>query len=179
MSLAKKNLVKVAVALPIRSSLPIRPSLPDQPEPPLENVPPHKALARANARHAKLTEELRALKSDFAAENIRAQQTRTPIPTSRITHVETRRRELHLELESTQADIGRLNKLVRERKAAGKGNGSRQPAPPKAMPFRDDPEFPIYVMLACKEVLAPDLHAQVIRCAKALMADARQNGVND
>jgi hypothetical protein len=62
----KAELVKVAAALPIR------PQLPDDSAPPLENIPPHKALAVATKRHAKLTEELRTLKADFATENIRA-----------------------------------------------------------------------------------------------------------
>jgi hypothetical protein len=166
----KKNLVKV------RDVLPATPSLPTEPVP-LEREQPHKALARANARHAKLTEELRTLKSDFAAENIRAQKTRTPISTSRITHVETRRRELHLELEKAQAEIGRLNKAIRENKAQRQGNGSKRPArlpEPKKMPFVDDPEFPAWFHLASKGTLAPALYAELLRTTKAMMYDARR-----
>jgi hypothetical protein len=89
--------------------------------PPLENVPLHTQLARANAQHAKLTEQLRQLKADWASRNIRAQQLRTPISTPEVTFVETRRRELHLALEATQAEIGRVNREIKEKKAAPQG----------------------------------------------------------
>ena len=84
---------------------------------------------RANAQHAKLTEELRALKAEWAKRNIQAGQTRTAISTPEITHVETRRRELHLELEKTQAEVGRLNKLI-----AGAQGGRQTGTPVKGHP---------------------------------------------
>ena len=154
--------------------------IPTQPEsPPLENEPPHRALARCNARHAQLTEELRQLKADWAAKNIKAQQLHLPVSTPEITHVAQRRRELHLELEKTQAEIGRLNKLVRERKfarQAGKPvNGDR--VEPKRMPLADDPEFPSYFVLAAKNELVPALYAQVERVAKSLMHEAKKMGI--
>jgi hypothetical protein len=120
----KTEMVAVAEVLP--SDIPTQPA-----PPPLEAEQPHKALARANARHAKLTEELRQLKADWASENIRSQQTHQAIATSRVAFVETRRRELHLELEQTQAIIGRLGKEIRELKARrqisrSRGNGAQQ-----------------------------------------------------
>jgi hypothetical protein len=168
----KKPLVKVANALKPISGLPEDP-------PPLENVPVHVQLSRANARHAKLTEELRTLKADFAAENIRAQQTRTQISTSRITFVETKRRELHLDLERAQAEIGRLNKELRERKVQKQGNGSKPAAPPKTRPLAADLEFDVYFRLAAHSELAPALYSQVERVAKSLLNDARRMGVED
>src|SRR5690349_10375682 len=81
--------------------------------PPLENVTLHTQLARANAKHAKLTEQLRQLKADWPARNIRAQQIKVAIATPEITFVETKRRELHLALESTQAEIGRINRQIK------------------------------------------------------------------
>jgi hypothetical protein len=175
MSLArKKPLVNVAAALPRISPLPEDP-------PPLENVPVHVQLARANSRHAKLTEELRTLKANFAAENIKAQQTRTPIPTSRITFVETKRRELHLALEATQSEIGKLNKLVREGKVHKQGNGSRQPpqaAPPKTGPLRDHPKWDFFVRLACENQLPPEMLKRVEAEAKGLLSQALRTGID-
>jgi hypothetical protein len=149
--------------------------------PPLEHEQPHRALARANSQHTKLTEELRQLKADWAAQNVRAQATRIAISTSEITHVETRRRELHLQLEATQAEIGRLNKEIRERKAEHRSNGTKQQlakiVEPKTLPFKEDPEFPAYFLLAARESLVPSMYAAVLRVAKAIMGDARKMGL--
>jgi hypothetical protein len=153
--------------------------------PPLEAEPLHQALARCNATQAKLTDELRTLKSEWAAENIRSQQARTPIPTSKLTHVETRRRELHLELQKIQAELGRLNKAARQAgnskrndkidKAERQGNGTRAS---KRGPLLNDPEYPQYFLLAAKDELAPTLFSQVERTAKAMLADAKRMGVS-
>jgi hypothetical protein len=94
MKKATLPIVAVAPALDVAGDAPAL----SQDPPPLENEQPHKALAQATKLHAKLTEELRKLKADWAAENIRAQQTHVAIATSKITFVEKRRRELHLEL---------------------------------------------------------------------------------
>jgi len=120
---------------------------------------PHRALARANAKHAMLTDELRTLKADWAKRNIQAQQTRLAISTPEITHIEKRRRELHLALEATQAEIGRLGRLIKQTKAtrqAGKplkGNVAQ----PKKMPWGEHPEYPTYFLLAARNELAPGL----------------------
>jgi hypothetical protein len=151
--------------------------------PPLERESPHRALSKANKRHAQLTEALRQLRSDWAAKNIRAQQLKIAIATSEITHVEKRRRELHLALESTQAEIGRLNKEIKEKKAASKQSPrqlhEQTPAVrKKKMPFADDPVFPSYFILAAKEELDSKLYAQVERLALSLMHDAYKNGID-
>jgi hypothetical protein len=146
----------------------------------LEREEPHKVLGRATKRHFQLTEELRTLKSDFAAENVRAQQTRTSIPTSRITFVETRRRDLHLQLEMAQAEIGRLNKEIRERKALHQGNGAKpepRPPAPKPCPVLDDPRYPEFFLLAARDALTPSLFAEVERMAKSLMHQAKKMGL--
>ena len=145
---------------------------------PLENEPPHRVLARANARHAKLTEELRALKSQWTAKNIKAQQCRQPIPTPEITHVETRRRELQSALMETQAEIARINKLIREHKVVRQAGKPLKgdAAQPKRMPLGDDPEFPAYFVLVAKTELAPSLYAQVERIAKAMLRDGQKMG---
>jgi hypothetical protein len=93
------RMVAVAAALPVET--------PTSPQPPpLQAEQPHRALARANAKHAKLTEELRELRANWAKRNIQAQQTRIAISTPEITHVEMRRRELHLELERRRPRSG-------------------------------------------------------------------------
>jgi hypothetical protein len=149
--------------------------------PPLEAVPPHKALARANQRHAQLTEELRQLKADWAAKNIKAQQCRQPIATSEITFVENRRREPHLELERTQGEIGRFNKEIREAKAlrqapTPKVNGSKLS---KRCPDKEHREFPTYFLLAAKEELTRELFDQVTRTAKSMLENALRMGTEE
>lgn len=170
----KRNLVRVSNALDAA----LTPALSPDP-PPLEREEPHKALARATKRHAQITEELRKLKSEWAEKNIKAQATRIAISTPECTFVETRRRDLHLQLEMAQAEIGRLNKEIRERKAEHQGNGTkpeRRPEP-KKMPFADDPEFPSYFILAARDTLAPELYAQVVRMAKSLIHSAEKMGI--
>jgi hypothetical protein len=159
--------------------------------PPLEAEPPHRALARCNARHAKLTEELRDLKARWAADNIRAQQCRQPIPTSQITFIENQRRKLHLELQKTQAEIGRLNKLLREHRALRQGDGAREAerqAPPargngskptKKCPLKEHREYPPYFLLAARDQLHADLFDQVERAAKKLLTQALTTGVEE
>jgi hypothetical protein len=178
-----RDLVAIAPALP--SDIPTSPEAP-----PLEAEQPHKVLARANARHAQLTAELRQLKADWASENIRSQQTHQAIATSRVTFVETHRRELQSALMETQAEIAQINKHLRERKAERQGNGARaaeRQAPsargngskaPQRMPLGNDPEFSTYFVLAAKDELAPALYAQVERVALAMIRDAKRNGVD-
>ncbi len=156
----------------------------DPAPPPLEAVPLHTQLARANSQHAKLTEQLRQLKADWASRNIRAQELRTPISTPEVTFVETRRRNLHLALEATQAEIGRVNREIKEKKAPPKAShrGSSHDVQaatrkPKRMPYADDPAFPVYFILAAKEELEPKLYAQVECLALSLIHHARCNGV--
>jgi len=93
-------------------------------------------------------------------------------------------RDLSCALADVNLKIGETNRELRAIKAEKQArptnnNGSRQPAPPKKMPFLDDPEFPSYVMLACRDVLSDGLYADVIRTAKALMFDARKMGLPD
>ena len=49
----------------------------------------------------------------------------------------------------------------------------------KLCPFKDDPEYPIYFVVAARDVLAPKLYAEVERTAKALMHDAFKMGVEE
>jgi hypothetical protein len=88
---------KAAAQTPLAEVLSEVPTSPEAPR--LEAESPHRALARANARHAKLTDELRTLKYERALENIRSQQLHMPILPSKITHLKTRRRELRLEFD--------------------------------------------------------------------------------
>jgi hypothetical protein len=130
---ARRELVSVTAALPVDT--------PTQAEqPPLENEPPHRAL-----KHAKLTEELRELRANWAKRNIQAQQTRIASSTPEITHVEKRRRELHLALEATQSEMGRLNKLLREQRQAGKPLRG-DAAQPKRRPLG---EIQSFLLISC------------------------------
>jgi hypothetical protein len=171
-----KPMVAVAEVLP--EAVPTSP----QP-PPLEREQPHRLLARANTRHLELTTELRELRASWAKRNIQAQQTRIAISTPEITHVENKRRELHLALEATQDEIGRLNRLVQEGKAARQARQAGKPrngdtVEPKRMPLGSDPEFPTYFVLTAKNELAPALYRQVERTALAMIADARKMGLD-
>jgi chromosome segregation ATPase len=98
----------------------------DEP-PPLENEPPHRKLARLMTEHAKTTEQLQELKRNFAAENIKAQQCRQTIPTSQLTFVENKKRELAGRLMELQAEIGKTNKEVRAHKAGVQSRKAKQP----------------------------------------------------
>ena len=151
--------------------------------PPLEAEPPvHKRLSRANSEHARLTDELRKLRAEWAKRNIKAQATRIPVSTAEITHVEGRRRELHLALERCQAEIGACNKELRENRAAkqaGANGKESKPKTPKQMPFRQDPEFDTYFHLAARDQLTRELYEAIVRTAKSMMFDAAKMGLRE
>jgi hypothetical protein len=153
--------------------------LPAEP-PPLENEPPHRRLARATAEQSRCTEALRELKRSFAAKNLQAQLTRTPISTAEQTHVARQRHELHLQLESAQAQIAAANKEIREKKATAQ-TGAKPKEPKlrdvKKAPFRQDREFVEFFYLAAEATLTEPLFATIIRTAKSMMFDAAKMGL--
>jgi hypothetical protein len=169
-SRTKRPLVRVREVLPVQPGLPVDP-------PKLEHEQPHRRLARLTREHAETTTALQELKREKAERSIKAQQCRQTISTAENTHFENQRRELSARLLDIQTQIGATNKELRERKAAGHGNGSKPAAPPKTRPLATDLEFDVYFRLAAHSELAPALYAQVERVAKSLLNDARRMGV--
>jgi hypothetical protein len=85
-------------------------------QPPLQFEAPHAKMARINREMQQTTEALQALKREWAARNIKANQCRETIATSEQTHVETRKRELATHLLSLQTELGAINRELRARK---------------------------------------------------------------
>jgi hypothetical protein len=168
----KKNLVKVRDVLPVQRSLPVEPV-------PLENEPPHRKIARLTWEHSETTTALQELKRSWAERNIKAQACRQAVSTPEVTHFENEKRELAHKIQALQTEIGATNKEIRERKAERQtnSNGSKHPPQQKTRPFAADLEFETYFRLAAHSELAPALYAQIERCAKSMIADARRMGV--
>jgi len=135
--------------------------------------PFHKRLARATKRQADLVEQIRQLKAEWSAKNIKAQATRIPIATSEITHVETKRRELQSQLMAAQAEIGECNCEIRQNKAKHQGNGNGN----KPQPLKNHPTFDRYFRLSAENLLPPGLLKQVEADAKTSLAHALSTGV--
>jgi hypothetical protein len=150
-------------------------------EPPkLENEPPHQRLARATREHARITEELRKLKKDWADRNIKAQACRQTVSTPEVTHFETLKRELAMHLLALQAEIGTTNKEIRSRKGPPQQKSAKNGSQPhKEHPLREHREFNAYFRLAAETELEPRLYAQVEKIAKAMLTDALRNGTED
>jgi hypothetical protein len=171
----KKNLVKVRDVLPATSALPVQPV-------PLENEPPHRKLARLTREHQSVTEQLQTLKKSWAERNIKAQACRQAVSTPEVTHFETTKRELALQLLDLQTQIGALNKELRANKAArqagrqppARANGS---ALKKTCPLKSHPQWDAYFRLAAENELEPRLLAQIERSAKSLLQHALETGV--
>ncbi len=156
----------------LRDALPATPSLPQE-APPLQREPVHKRLARATKRQADLVEQIRQLKAEWSAKNIKAQATRIPIATSEITYVETKRRELQSQLMAAQAEIGECNCEIRQNKAKHQGNGNGN----KPQPLKNHPTFDRYFRLSAENLLPPGLLKQVEADAKTSLAHALSTGV--
>jgi hypothetical protein len=165
----RRELVAVAEALPVDVSTP---------EPPLQAHQLHAALDRATIRHLELTDALRQLKTSWAKRNVEAAQCHQSIPVAEIKHVEAQRREAHLELEKTQAEIGQLNKLLREHKARQVKLVKDRPDPQaRSNPLASDDPDPVYFMLAAQTELDPAMYARVARIAELLRRDAQKMGL--
>lgn len=152
--------------------------------PPMEGELPGRKLSRLTAERDKAVEELQTLKRNFAAENIKAQQCHQAIPTSQITFVERKRKELSDKILSLNLEIGATNRAVREHRAE-RQNGHRQ-APAievndrtakKEGPLKKHPEWATYFLLAARDELAEGLFEQVERSAKLLLQHALETGI--
>jgi hypothetical protein len=160
----KSPLVKLADVLP--TQLPVQPV-------PLENEPAHRKLARLAREHQSVTEQLQTFK---------AQACRLAVSTPEVTHFETTKRELALQLLDLQTQIGALNKELRANKAAcqagrqppARANGS---ALKKTCPLKSHPQWDAYFRLAAENELEPCLLAQIERSAKSLLQHALETGV--
>jgi hypothetical protein len=152
--------------------------------PPLEFEPPHKKLARLTNEHTRVTEELQTLKRNFAAENIRAQQCRQAIPTTQITFIENKKRELAQKLMDLQSQIGETNRQVRAQKAQ-RQNGKRIPDPEPARrngikqvaPIKRHVEFPAYFLLAAEAELDARMFTKITGVAKSMLQNAVEMGI--
>jgi hypothetical protein len=91
--------------------------------------PPHRKLARLNADLVKTTEQLQAIKKEWATKNIKAQQLRISVSTPEVTHFENAKRDLASRLLAIQTEIGALNKELHANKAQRNGNhhGDQEP----------------------------------------------------
>jgi hypothetical protein len=153
--------------------------------PPLESEPLHQRLARLTREQERVTEALRELKRAWAERNIKAQATRTPIPTAEMTHVENRRREFAGELLQIQTQIGAVNREIRERKAEhSEGNSRGTPlvkngTKRKACPLKEHPSYDQYFRLAAENELEAGLYRRIEAAAKSMLSHALKTGVEE
>jgi hypothetical protein len=166
----RRELVALAEALP--------PADPSTPEPPLGAAQLHAALDRANIRHLELVDELRTLKAHWARRNIEASQCHQSIPTAEIKHVEAQRRSLHLALEQTQSEIGRLNKLSRELKARQAVSKPAKGITTSTIGITGADSETAFFILAAKNELDPAMYDRIERIAAAMQRDAKKMGLD-
>jgi hypothetical protein len=156
--------------------------------PALEAEPLHRRLARLNRELTKATEELQSFNREWAKKNIEAQTCRLPISTPELTHAANKRRELALEIQQLQTELGAANKERRQLNA----KASRQASPadqttPLAIPPKRITnskrcplkEWTVYFELAARDELTPELYTQVERSAKSLLQHAIETGIEE
>jgi len=164
----------------------------DEPSSPpaLVAEPLHRRLARLNRELTKATEELQSFNREWAKKNIEAQTCRLPISTPELTHAANKRRELALEIQRLQTELGSANKERRQLNA--KASQEALPAeqtplaiPPKRItnlkrcPLKEHREWTVYFELAARDELTPELYTQVERSAKSLLQHALETGIEE